>query len=95
MLERIQFLGTRLLRPLPDVTTCVHKHACFPCTEFLEGIARIQEARYNREQSEGKIIDYHRVGDSGYRVIMREAVTTRKAKVLYRQPPLLQRYPTK
>ena len=82
--NNLQNVAKAYSQPLPDVVTCVHhSHACFAAhAEFLKGIARIQEARYNREQSEGKIIDYHRVGDSGYRVIMREAITTHKAKVL-------------
>ncbi len=53
------------------------------CSEFLEGTARITEARLNRERSEGKIIDYQRVKDSGYRVISNISFSSRENKVLY------------
>lgn len=45
-------------------------------TEFIEGTARITEARLNREQSEGRIIYYNRVGDSGFRVVPKGAFTS-------------------
>ena len=50
-------------------------------TELVEGTARITEARLNREQSEGKIIDYWRDGDSGYRLISYDAINCKEAKV--------------
>ena len=53
-------------------------------TELVESTARITEARLNREQSEGKIIDYQRVGDCGYRVISYDAINCKEAKVLGR-----------
>ena len=50
-------------------------------TEFIEGTARITEARLNREQSEGRIIYYNRVGDSGFRVVPKGAFTSWEHKV--------------
>ena len=50
--------------------------------EFVEGTARITEARLNRERSEGNIIDYQRIKDSGYKVIQRDAFNSREHKVV-------------
>uniref|UniRef100_A0A1X7SGD2 Uncharacterized protein n=1 Tax=Amphimedon queenslandica TaxID=400682 RepID=A0A1X7SGD2_AMPQE len=53
-------------------------HYCHP--EFVEGTARITEARLHREQSEGRIIHYERHGDTGFAVIPREAFTSDNSK---------------
>ena len=52
-------------------------------SEFVEGTARIIEARLHREQSEGRIIHYERHGDTGFAVIPREAFTSDSSKVNY------------
>ena len=58
-------------------STVVHEM----CTDFVEGTARIYEARLHRDQSEGKIIDYKRIADSGYHVISKDAITSKDTKV--------------
>ena len=54
----------------------------FKIIEFVEGTARINEARLHREQSEGRIIHYERHGDTGFAVIRKEAFTVRDFKVV-------------
>ena len=49
--------------------------------EFVDGTARITEARLHRDQSEGRIVHYERHGDSGFSVIPREAFISVDTKV--------------
>lgn len=53
----------------------------FLFVEFVEGTARITEARLHREQSEGRIIHYERHGDTGFAVIPRAAFTSDNSRV--------------
>ena len=54
---------------------------CFILLEFVEGTARITEARLSRERSEGKIIDFQRIRDSGYKVVSKISLSSRENKV--------------
>ncbi len=56
---------------------------CFPPVEYVQGVARLTEARLSRDMAEGRVIDFRRSESTGFEVIRTTAITETRHKVMY------------